>query len=720
MKKKLIASALSVMMLFSAFGGMTVFAADAETKKITVGDGKPVPFSGESGDTKFTRSVMLRYSKEDHMEKTVTLCSEVGKPNNSTFEIADYEYCVLDIETVTTDLISGAKTTAYSAMYLTANDTWKNVGGTLSSGYTAAYGFLPAFTPTNRNFKKYEYNPMNFGGGKMTFKNTSTGEEITADMTSGGAFKNIVIGGNEVSGKSLAIPLKDSSCYKDWTWHLDASKSISDSREVIASYDGAFCAETPYITNYEIYSQATGKDDGDNLFCHIDLLGTTLTAPSDQYLTPSKAYDKSQPHGDAYIYKVSSKNTSPVSIVQKIAAKNFTMTSGYMVNGGKKNNDDYYLRLFSEDGKDAWFYKANKETGIWDFRCQASATDISMEVSPKNFGGYYGGEASVVVKEENTTSKETLVTATSDEFMSGAKSFRLNYTEKPNLFYTVTLGDTAKGIIYSYIGVDSVASIKGKLDYAVVPFIIHNSDAATPVPVYIHGFTEDGAVFNTTMNTVDAKALGDGIALPDGTYTAECQFTQYSAQFTVDKDDSEKVKGSYGENGVPNGLGYENIPNSEINVKEIAVDLSKLKETRPYVITAPDGTVLEEGVLPENGEIKGADDIKLTKKQLSGYPYVIYKYDVLDNRIGGEPMHFTGYLILDANGNVTEVISKEIKLGDVNCDGKVTAADAVMLQKWLTTEGTLEIKNAIGADMDKNGKLNAVDLSLLKRLLLNA
>lgn len=55
-------------------------------------------------------------------------------------------------------------------------------------------------------------------------------------------------------------------------------------------------------------------------------------------------------------------------------------------------------------------------------------------------------------------------------------------------------------------------------------------------------------------------------------------------------------------------------------------------------------------------------------------------------------------------------------VGDVNSDGGVTVADAVALRKYLLRAGNLADWEA--ADMDGNGKINAADLTLLKRTLL--
>lgn len=56
-----------------------------------------------------------------------------------------------------------------------------------------------------------------------------------------------------------------------------------------------------------------------------------------------------------------------------------------------------------------------------------------------------------------------------------------------------------------------------------------------------------------------------------------------------------------------------------------------------------------------------------------------------------------------------------IKLGDANGDLAVNVADAVSLARFLTTQDT-EVE--IGADFNKDNKINAVDLSLLKTYLL--
>ena len=56
--------------------------------------------------------------------------------------------------------------------------------------------------------------------------------------------------------------------------------------------------------------------------------------------------------------------------------------------------------------------------------------------------------------------------------------------------------------------------------------------------------------------------------------------------------------------------------------------------------------------------------------------------------------------------------------GDINLDGSITVTDAVALQQYLLTLQTLTPEQGAPADLDGNGRLNAADLTLLKRRLL--
>ena len=72
-----------------------------------------------------------------------------------------------------------------------------------------------------------------------------------------------------------------------------------------------------------------------------------------------------------------------------------------------------------------------------------------------------------------------------------------------------------------------------------------------------------------------------------------------------------------------------------------------------------------------------------------------------------------------AETTTTEPAAPEKTKGDVNLDGNVAVADAVLLCKALTAQTTLNAQQAEQADMDENKRIDAKDLTLLKRKLIN-
>ena len=77
-------------------------------------------------------------------------------------------------------------------------------------------------------------------------------------------------------------------------------------------------------------------------------------------------------------------------------------------------------------------------------------------------------------------------------------------------------------------------------------------------------------------------------------------------------------------------------------------------------------------------------------------------------------------LVSGGTGFTASVVSENTKAsaavaGDVNGDGSVNISDAVLLQKYLTKQGTLP-KNA-SADINGDGKVNVFDLVSVKNTL---
>ena len=57
-------------------------------------------------------------------------------------------------------------------------------------------------------------------------------------------------------------------------------------------------------------------------------------------------------------------------------------------------------------------------------------------------------------------------------------------------------------------------------------------------------------------------------------------------------------------------------------------------------------------------------------------------------------------------------------LGDVNCDGKVNAADIVLLVKYFNDEELPSSCDINKADMNKNSRINSADLDLLVKAVM--
>lgn len=76
------------------------------------------------------------------------------------------------------------------------------------------------------------------------------------------------------------------------------------------------------------------------------------------------------------------------------------------------------------------------------------------------------------------------------------------------------------------------------------------------------------------------------------------------------------------------------------------------------------------------------------------------------------------YLIGSHCKNTAVSSNQFLPKGDRNVDGSLSIADIVLLQKWLLAVPDTEMIDWRSCDFDRNGKLSAVDLSLMKRELL--
>ena len=77
------------------------------------------------------------------------------------------------------------------------------------------------------------------------------------------------------------------------------------------------------------------------------------------------------------------------------------------------------------------------------------------------------------------------------------------------------------------------------------------------------------------------------------------------------------------------------------------------------------------------------------------------------------------YIIIKSDGEGAALPQTGIK-GDVNIDGKLSAADLVTLEKYLVNEDTLTRDQWLNADINRDDSADVFDMVMLRKLLLKA
>lgn len=90
-------------------------------------------------------------------------------------------------------------------------------------------------------------------------------------------------------------------------------------------------------------------------------------------------------------------------------------------------------------------------------------------------------------------------------------------------------------------------------------------------------------------------------------------------------------------------------------------------------------------------------------------------YESLD-RISVIP--YGGIMTMTNVDLLIKITSYDTVLGDVNNDGKVGVADAILLQKWLLNIPGTKLENWKAGDLCKDDKLNVFDLCVLRNMLI--
>ena len=125
----------------------------------------------------------------------------------------------------------------------------------------------------------------------------------------------------------------------------------------------------------------------------------------------------------------------------------------------------------------------------------------------------------------------------------------------------------------------------------------------------------------------------------------------------------------------------------------------------------------EEGHLYDN--VFAWTKAEVAAKQRAGNPWEDWWYDKEPSL---EPVSEQPKPVTTTTSETTVTTTgpvPTIVMGDVNLSNDVTIADAVLLTKYLITAADLNAEQAKRGDMNEDRKLNAVDLTLLKRQIIS-
>ncbi len=150
-----------------------------------------------------------------------------------------------------------------------------------------------------------------------------------------------------------------------------------------------------------------------------------------------------------------------------------------------------------------------------------------------------------------------------------------------------------------------------------------------------------------------------------------------------------------------------------IDSQPVDTQVSKLDPVSVLSASEEDICYLGKGVIGE--DFKGAIDYINFSYKTIGEPATVYS-----GSEEAEPEPFTEPPTEpepETEPEPTTEPEPQKVTGDVNADGELTAADAVMLSKWLIRAGDLADPEA--ADADGSSRINVTDLIIIKRLLFN-
>ena len=540
--------------------------------------------------------------------------------------------------------------------------------------------------------------------GYVTFKNTTRMDLNAEKFPDGVGCKSVTIYGNYVNLPSTAtVGSKNASSVSFTAAEFESNKAIFDygysssvtdvsnnldkvtARVVFEFADGGtieyvMFGDTPIINNWD-------KD----LPPMTDANGNTVTDNNGNPLVGARDSRGNPQVSDEILQSPEMKGDYTVTIYE--GTKELTTLTSKVYEMGiytiATYNPDkhYYVQVGYDNAKsDAVWYRYNEELGAWVKRVDTKEQAVyEASVNPYTFGGESAG-GTVNVRGQK------LQAFTAQDFYKTAK---FSMITKDCMTYTVTFDyGTGGASEYMYMGIDPEQTAEGTYgEGSAKPTVDVEVEGNPGDNVHVEGKDKDG-------NDVDFDFVipeGDGntsVELPDGEY----RFTDKDTELFDDKTI---------EDGETDG-------NVNLNTPE--------ETDGEYTLTSPDGSLFDKGTV-KDGEFDHVSDTNKSKAEFDkdgfyhGYEYV---KGVKNSTNPDKATRERGYVTVDEDGYFEKVDPSKSLRGDVNLDGKVTVADAVMLQKYILAVQSFQIENFINADVYADGEVNVFDLAILKRMLLNS
>ncbi len=164
---------------------------------------------------------------------------------------------------------------------------------------------------------------------------------------------------------------------------------------------------------------------------------------------------------------------------------------------------------------------------------------------------------------------------------------------------------------------------------------------------------------------------------------------------------------------VPDALSGAEYVRTPCDAKNLSGTLAEFTVSEPVTVYA----ALDSRVEQAPAWLSGWTKTDLALSNSNNVSFVLYakEMDAGESVVLGENGQTSGCV----NYTVAVVPKQAAAVtGDINADGVCDKTDVVMMRDYLLTVGTLTPEQAAIADMNSDGRLNAVDLTLLKQMLM--